>query len=263
MACCHGTPWSSVRRVTLAALALAATILPTTASAQSASTTAPPGPDFLLGRPRASVGMRGQFVFAAAGSDIYDFVTDQLTLDKSNFNAPAIGGELGFAIAPRFDVVVGIEVAKSTTGSEYRHFIDNAGLPIVQTTSFKTFNLMASGKVALLPRGRSISRFAWIPRSMTPYVGAGGGFVRYEFSQLGDFVDYQTMGVFADSFHSDGWSPTVHAFGGVDVQVYRRLFVSIEGRYLWADAKLGSDFVDFAPIDLSGFRVGGGIHVVF
>ncbi|MGE0864437.1 MAG: hypothetical protein AB7P34_11095, partial [Vicinamibacterales bacterium] len=117
----------------------------------------------MLGRPRASLGVRGEWVFASAGSDIYDFVTDQLTLEKSSFNAPGFGAELAFSISPRVDVVTGFDVAKSSTSSEYRDFVDNQNLPIQQETSLRQSNVFGAIKFAVLPRGRSISRFAWIP----------------------------------------------------------------------------------------------------
>jgi hypothetical protein len=41
------------------------------------------------------------------------------------------------------------------------------------------------------------------------------------------------------------------------------LFAAVEGRYVWSSATLGSDFVDFDPIDLAGFRTSVGITVVF
>lgn len=230
---------------------------------QGTSAQAPPSRDFLLGRPRASIGVRGNWLFARAGSDIYDFVTEQLTFEKAAFNAPTVGGELGINLTPRIDLVVGFDFAKSATGSEYRKFIDNRGLPIEQNTSLRTFNVMASAKAALTPRGRRISRFAWIPRGVTPYVGAGAGLVNYEFQQYGDFVDYKDSHVFSGTFSSKGWAPSAHAFGGADLQVYKRLFMSLEGRYIWGSSPLDQDFIDFDPIDLSGFRFGAGFHVVF
>jgi hypothetical protein len=76
-------------------------------------------------------------------------------------------------------------------------------------------------------------------------------------------VDFQDLGVFTTSFESSGVSPTAHAFAGADVQVYKRLFFTVEGRYVWASGTLDRDFVGFAPIDLSGFRTSAGINVVF
>jgi hypothetical protein len=222
-----------------------------------------PAPDFLLGRPHGSLGLRGNWLMARAGSDIYDFVTEQLTLNKSAFNGPTIGGELAITLSPRAEIVGGVEVSKSVSNSEYRKYIDNRGLPIQQTTELKIVNVTAGAKVSLLPRGRHISRYAWIPRTLTPYVGAGAGATYHAFAQSGDFVDYQDLHVFTDTFTSGGWGANAHAFGGVDVQVYRRLFVSFEGRYVWSAAKLGRDFIGFAPMDLSGVRFGGGVHLAF
>ena len=46
-------------------------------------------------------------------------------------------------------------------------------------------------------------------------------------------------------------------------RMYKRLYLTVEARYMWAAGDLGSDWIDFDPIDLSGLRVGSGINVVF
>lgn len=233
------------------------------APSPSGSFQAPSSPDFLLGRPRASVGVRGEWLFASAGSDIFDFVTEQLTLEKSAFNAPGFGAEVAVSLNDRMDIVGGFDVAKSSTPSEYRGFIDSQGLPIQQTTSLRQSNFFGSVKFALIPRGRAISRYAWIPSTFVPYIGAGGGMTKYEFKQNGDFVDFADFSVFDESFTSSGWTPTAHVFGGTDIQIYKRMFLSLEGRYTWANATLDNDFIDFDPIDLGGFRFGAGFHIMF
>ena len=53
------------------------------------------------------------------------------------------------------------------------------------------------------------------------------------------------------------------AVAGVDLQVYRALYATLEGRYTKSSAKLSSDFVDFDPIDLSGFKLSAGFNLVF
>jgi hypothetical protein len=52
-------------------------------------------------------------------------------------------------------------------------------------------------------------------------------------------------------------------FGGVDVKLYHRWFLTFDGRYVWAAGDLGDDFERFDPIDLAGFRFGAGINVLF
>jgi hypothetical protein len=235
------------------------------ASNPAAQTTPVAGgaPDFLFGRPHGSIGVRGSWLFARADSDLFDFVQRQLTVDKKDFNAPMIGIDGAITLTPRLDVMVGVEFGQANKESEYRDFVDNRLLPINQSTTLKQSHVSGSLRFNLLPRGQSVSRFAWIPRSVTPYVGAGGGAVWYKFEQNGDFVDFVDHSVFTDYFVSSGFTPSAHIFGGTDVHLYRILFLTAEGRYVWAHGKLGKDFVDFDPIDLAGFRLSTGIHLMF
>jgi hypothetical protein len=219
--------------------------------------------DFLFGRPKVSLGVRGDWVFAGAGSDIFDFVTRHLTIDKHDFNTAGFSADGGFAVSRRADVVIGFEMNRVERASEYRDYVDNRLEPIEQTTALKTSHIFGSLRYALTPKGREVSRLAWIPSRMIPYVGAGGGVTYYQFRQSGDFVDFQDLSVFPESFRSSGWTPTLHAFGGLDVRLYRGLYGSFQGRYTKAAGTLGSDFIDFEPIDLSGFRVSAGINVFF
>ena len=233
------------------------------AASSSTQSTPAPSPDFLLGQPRASVGIRGSWVKASAGSDIFDFVTENLAIDKSDFNTGSFGAEVAISVTPQIDIVGAMDLNGMSHPSDYRLLEDNRGLPIEQTTELNQLNLTVSAKFALLPRGRNVSRLAWIPRTFVPYVGAGAGYGHYEFRQDGDFVDYADNHVFSDTFRSDGWSPTVHVLGGTDIRVYRHMILSFEGKYSWQHADLDNDFIDFDPIDLGGFRFGAGIHFVF
>jgi hypothetical protein len=219
--------------------------------------------DFLFGRPRGSIGVHGSFLLPRAGSDLFDFVTDQLTLDRGDFRAPGVGLVFGLVVSPRLEAVAGVEFNKSQTASEYRRLVDNNLQPINQETVLRHVAVTGSVKVALTPRGRRISRLAWIPSGVTPYVGGGAGAVRYEFLQRGDFVDFVDSSIFTDVFQSKGWAPSAHGFGGVDVQLYRLLFLTLEGRYTWASADLGRDFIGFDPIDLTGFGLSAGVNVLF
>ena len=157
----------------------------------------------------------------------------------------------------------GVVVAKRPPVSEYRDFVDNDRLPIVQQTRLSETNLAGSVRFALTPRGREVSRLAWIPSTVTPYVGAGGGMLFYRLEQEGDFVDFLDFSIFPGQFESHGWTPSAQVFGGVDVRMWRRLFLSLEARYLWADADLGFDYIGFDPIDLTGFRISSGVSVAF
>jgi hypothetical protein len=220
-------------------------------------------PDFLFGHPDGSIGIRGSWIFNRGGSDWYDFVTDQLTIDHGDLNAPAFTFEVGFFVTPRIDLVAGVDISNASASSEYRRFVDNNRLPITQRTELRGTTVSASLKYALLPRGREVGSVAWVPASIVPYVGAGGGAHWYRLTQQGDFVDFVDLSVFTDAFRSSGWTPSAHVFGGADIKLNKRLYLTVEGRYQWAAGDLGADWIDFDPIDLSGFHLGTGINITF
>jgi opacity protein-like surface antigen len=178
-------------------------------------------------------------------------------------NAPALMLNGGVALGPRVDALAGFEFSRSGKTSEYRHFVDNNRLPINQVTHLRQLNLSGSLRFALLPRGRAVSRLAWIPRTVIPYVGAGAGILWYKFEQDGDFVDIADLSVFNDTLTSKGWGPSAHIFGGVDVNVWRRMYLTTEGRYLWSHADVNGDFSGFQPIDLAGAKVSVGVRYAF
>ena len=235
----------------------------------------PSNPDFLLGRPHASIAVRGNWVMASAGSDIYDFVSEFLTIDKSDFNTASIAADLSIYVKPQFDVMVGFDGSSEEIASQYRGYSETVSgstttIPIQQRTELQQWNFSGSARFGLVSRGREIGRLAYIPRTVVPYVGAGGGVTKYSFKQSGDFVDFATenpaagtFSIFSDSFISDGWAPSAHVFGGTDILVFKRLYFNVEGRYSWVKADLDQDFIDFEPIDLGGFRFGAGINFLF
>ena len=247
----------------VAALAVLLTVVGTAHAQQPRP--APAQPDFFFGRPDGSVALRGSWVFARAGSDLFDFVERELTIDEGNFNRAALAADIGIAVTPRTDAVIGVEVNRASVPSEYRNLVDNNRQPIEQTTSLSELNLTGNIRIAILPRGREIGRFAWVPRAVVPYVGAGGGMLWYRFEQTGDFVDAldPRRAIFTDVFRATGWTPSAQVFGGVDVRLRGRWFLTLDGRYLWAAGALGNDFEGFDPIDLAGFRAGAGINMLF
>jgi hypothetical protein len=220
-------------------------------------------PDFLFSPPRGSVSIRGGWLFRSARSDWFDFVTDQLTVERSDFRAADIAGEVGIAIAPRFEVVIGADWSSKSVGSEYRDFVDNNRLPINQTTRLRQSSFTGGVRYTLMDRGRSIGTLAFLPNRFVPYVGGGAGMLWYEMLQFGDFVDVADFSVFPDTFRSRGFRPMGYANGGVDIHLYRPIYATIDGRYQWADAELNAPFIGFDPVDLGGFRLSTGLNIVF
>ncbi|MBI4500995.1 MAG: hypothetical protein HY700_07520 [Gemmatimonadetes bacterium] len=243
-------------RVSAIALAAALAFAPR-ARAQHA------GRGFLFREPRGALALRGGFALASAGSDIFSFTTSQLTVNRSDFNAASLGMDLAFQLTPRLDVALGVAYARANTPSEFRDWVDQNDLPIRQMTAFTRIPVTASLKAYLTPRGRSIGRFAWIPRWFAVYAGAGAGGMWYQFRQQGEFVDFATLAVFNDRFESSGWTPTAHAMVGTEISVGTRFLLITEMRYAYARAKLSQRFAGFDPIDLAGASATTGVAVRF
>lgn len=252
-------------RLVLGAALAAAAAWPTSAHAQAARDAAPveSAADFLFGAPHAWIGVRGSYLLPRAGGELFTFVRDQLTLDNADFRAAGLSGDLGIVLPHGFDVVVGADVNRRTAPSEYRHFIASNGQPIAQTTRVRQTGVRAGLRWSPFSRGQRISRLAFIPRRVVPYADAGIATTFYSFSQVGQFVDPGSFAVFNDHFGSDGWATGPYAGGGLDLQLYRVLYLTVHARYTWLHGTLGSDFSGFDGIDLSGLRTSTGFTVVF
>lgn len=219
------------------------------------------GRGFLFNEPKLVVGARGGVGAADASSEVFDFVTDELTLSRGDFIGLSAFGDVGYRVLPRVDLLVSVGYVGATADSESRRFEGTDDLPVRQSTEFRRVPLTAGVRLYPLAPGRRVGSYAWIPARLVPYVGAAAGGMWYRFRQTGEFVDEVTLDIFNDTFDSNGWAPTAEAFGGLQYAVTPRISVTGEGRYSWADAKLSSAFEGFDPIDLAGFAVTAGVSL--
>ena len=244
-------------RVALPALAAVATLALNAPTLQAQRG----GPGYLFQRPDVQITLRGGYAAARAGSDLFDFATSELTLKRSDFSGITAGLELGIPLTSRLDIVLDAGWAHARKGSEFRHFVDNKDRPIEQTTTFDRVPLTVNLRYNLVPTGRTVGRLAWIPSTVVPWIGAGGGAMWYRFEQQGDFVDFKTNAVFPTTYASSNWAPAGQVMAGVDLSLSPSLGVSLGGRYLLARGSLQRDFSGFDRIDLSGGSVTAGFLV--
>ena len=236
---------------------------PETAGVTAGQPPARSAPDFLFGRPRFVIGASAGWLLASASGGIFDFTRDLLTIDEDDFDTGVFRFAFGWSLSPRLDLMLEAGYSRATITSMYREFVDADGLEIFQRTELSQGPLVGSLRFWLIPRGREVGRFAWVPRRIAPYVGAGGGLYRYHFTQIGDFVDFVDLSIFTDALESSGWTPSRHVFGGASVNLTPQLFANVEARYVWANTPLSDDFVGFDNIDLNGLRITIGIEYLF
>jgi len=221
--------------------------------------------DFMFHQPKVTVTFNIGYGMPAAGSDLFTWIQDEFTLEKSDFGAPAVGGGVSIFMNERVDLAFEFSYSKSTTWSEYTDFVGGDDLPIEQETKFTRVPVTASFRYFLMDRGRGIGSLSWIPTTWAPYVGGGGGRMFYEFSQTGEFINFQSddLPIYNDSLLSEGWAWVGHVFGGVHYALSPQWVITGEARYSLADADLDrNSFGGFEPIDLSGFQgtIGFGVR---
>ncbi len=221
------------------------------------------GPDFRFSSPSSALGIRGGFAFNRAEGEIFDFLTGDLTLEPSDFDAGIIAFDFGMRLSDQVDLVFGVEYSRTSKNSEYRDFVDQDDIPIVQETTFTQVPLTLSLKWYLGSRGQRVGQYAWVPNTVVPYIGAGGGFTWYELEQVGEFIDFRDFAIFEDTFTSNGFTAAAHAFAGVDIKLTPSIGLIIDARYHWASADLKGNFVGFAPIDLNGLHATAGVAFKF
>jgi hypothetical protein len=220
-------------------------------------------PDFFFGVPNGWFTFRAGLLLPRAGGDLFTFVGDQLTIDRSDFRTRAMGMEVGIVLTETLAAEGAVDWGRRSIGSEYRHFISSTGQPITQTTSLNQTGLSGGLRFTPAGLGRRVSRYAFIPRRFAPYAGGGLTVAFYRFSQQGQFVDFVDRSIFTDAFASDGWVTGPYVHGGLDLQLYRRLYLNVDARYVWLRADLDADFTGFDGIDLAGFRGATGFSLSF
>ena len=258
-------------RATVAPRAIASPI----ARAAQTSRFAQASPDFLFGQPRFSVAFHGLQLRPRATGDFHTFVHETLFAPTSpqddpldpmagrmNFDATGLGFDVGFGIGSRLEARVGADYALVRAQTEDRYNLDEFGLPIEQNTELAQWGIHGDVAFALTPRGRAIGQYVWIPSAVVPYVGAGAAFVRYRTALSGRFVDVIDLTIFSDTIQSQGWAPSVHAFGGVDFRMTQHVLLTTEARYSWATAELDGVLAGFDH-DLTGLRISAGVRFVF
>lgn len=217
--------------------------------------------DFLFGRPAMTLSVYGGWTMPAEGSDLFDETRRELTVGEGDFDAPMGMAELAFRLDERIDVALGVSYSSRTVDSEMAEWEWADGSPIRQSTKFSRWTAMATGKLYLLPRGREISRFAWIPSRWSPYLGGGAGISHYDFAQNGDFAvqlgdDPTDRDIMELSLESSDRGFIAHGLAGVQMSLTPRVLVRGEYRYIWGSADLDPDvFEGFEDIDLSGSNI--------
>ena len=221
--------------------------------------------DYLLGRPKATLTLRIGAARPNASNGVFAFADSLLTLGPDSYLGANFGGDIGVPITQRLELQFSASSATRRVQSEYRDFVDNRDLPIEQSTQLRRTPLSMGVRYNLTPAGRNVSRLAWIPARVVPYVAAGGGAMYYRFRQNGDFVDFRSnnLDVFSARLEAKGWAPLAYASSGVTWAILPSVALNTELRYDHSSTPMRGDFTGFDKTSLSGVALNTGLQFRF
>lgn len=189
----------------------------------------------------------GYFSARGAESRIFDDVVlenlNDFAIDVKDFNGGTVNAEWLVGLGDFFDVGVGVGFYRQTVPSVYFDFIDEEGFEIEQDFRLRVAPVTAT--IRVLPLGRHAA--------IEPFLGVGVGVFNWRYTEVGDFIDFNTDEVFFDEFVADGTDVGGVVFGGVRFPVSDHVSVGGELRYQFANGRVGIDQGFLAErIDLSG-----------
>ena len=187
--------------------------------------------------------------FELRGEDtriVDDVIAENLGLfafGLDQFNSGSVGAEWLVGLGEYVEAGFGVGFYRQTVLSVYDDFVNVDGTEIEQDFNLRVAPVTATAR--FFPFGQR--------SAIQPYAGAGVGVFNWRYSEVGEFVDFNTFDVFRDRFRAEGNDVGAVYLGGVRVLAGSRYAVGLEVRYQDVQGVVGIDrgFLD-ERIDLGG-----------
>jgi outer membrane protein W len=138
-----------------------------------------------------------------------DLVSDHpLFFEVGELNPAVVGGEYLFAVNRTIEIGVGLGFAQRTAHSVYADLTHSDGSEIAQDIKLRQIPVTFTGRFLILPYGSKVE----------PYVGGGLTAIRYQYSEVGEFVD-SGGGIFPAVYSADGTVVGPVVLAGVRVPI--------------------------------------------
>lgn len=197
--------------------------------------------------------------FSLQGEDTRDFDVllanrELFAFDVGQFDNASIGAEWHVGIGDYLEAGLGASFYQRTVFSVYNDFVNDDGSEIPQGFKLRVSPVTATGR--FFPFG--------LRSAVQPYAGAGVGLFNWRYSEVGEFIDFDTFEVFRDRFVATGNDVGAVYLAGVRVLAGDRFGVGLEVRYQGLDGVVGLDqgFLE-DRIDLGGITTSFTIDVRF
>jgi opacity protein-like surface antigen len=169
-----------------------------------------------------------------------------LEFDLPDFNGATVGGDVGVSLGSFIEVGVGINYFQRTVPTIYSDFVDEDGTEIDSDMKLRNIPIAFTAKLFPLTRDAGVQ----------PYVGAGVQLNRWKYTEVGEFLDFDTDEIFRDSFTDEGTEIGPVFLGGIRFPVGGNALIGGEWRYSTAKADLDPSLGFFGDkLDLGGHTV--------
>jgi len=194
-------------------------------------------------------------VILADSLDLSSFDHPFEPLSVKDFNDVTFGGEYLFRATDFIEAGVSVGYYKKTVPTFYSDLVNLDGSEIEQRLTLKIVPVTAT--VRFLPLGRA---------PVEPYVGGGIGFFKWNYREVGDFVDFtDNNNIFTNDYRADGTSVGPVLLAGVRFPIGDAIAVGGELRWQYALGDTGGINQGFLgdKIDLGGVAAHFPVHFRF
>lgn len=169
-----------------------------------------------------------------------------LDFNLDEFDGLSAGGDFSISLGSFIEVGAGLNYYQRTVPTVYSRFVDDDGTEIDSDLKLRNIPLALTAKVFPLTRDAGFQ----------PYIGGGVQFNRWQYTEVGEFLDFSNGEIFRDSFVDDGMEIGPVFLAGVRFPVGSNLLMGGEWRYSTAKADVDPDLGFFGDtIDLGGNTV--------
>ncbi len=189
----------------------------------------------------------GRFWVQGADTRIYDDVIYEnlglFAFDLEQFNSVSVGADWLLGAGDYMELGFGIAFTQQTVPSVYLDYVDYDGYEIPQDFKLRITPLTSTAR--FFPFGRR--------SALQPYAGMGVGYFNWRYSEVGDFIDFDTSDIFRDTYVATGNDVGLVYLAGLRLHAGDAFGVGVELRYQDVSGEVGIDqgFLD-ERIDLGG-----------
>ena len=206
--------------------------------------------------PRFAVSTYAGFRVLDVTSELFAANEFDFGITDNDFVTGGYGFAFDFAVLPRVDVSIGFDSGDAKTFGSYLDFVYDDGGEIEHTARLAMTELSLGVRLRLLGAASRVR----------PYLIGGVTGAYYRYTEIGDFVDFDTGDIYYDAFEEKSFLPGFFAGAGADVAVVRlrdggRVELFGEFRYARSEGEHADGFDGFGDLRLD--RSGGLFGVRF